>query len=472
MINYSKIGFKCGLEIHGQLDVGKLFCECQGVLRRDKPDFTVKRNLRAMAGETGKIDKAAAHAQAKGLSYIYEGYNDTTCLVELDEEPPHEINLQAMETALTISTILHCDIPDYIQIMRKTVVDGTNVSGFQRTALVGLNGYLETKQGKISITNVCVEEDAARRTAETKETVTFRLDRLGIPLIEIGTGPDIRSPEQAKEVALQIGMLLRATEKAMRGIGTIRQDVNVSIKGHPRVELKGFQDLKSMPETIKREIARQQEVIYKKEKLEPHVRNVKEDKSSKYLRPMPGAARMYPETDHSLIIITKQKLAEIKKHLPELPEKKFNRLIKSGLNEELASQVLFDKTFAELHKKFKKIDPKLIATTLLSTQKEAKKKSNQEQGIFESEHFEKIFRLLNLGKISKEAILDILVSVANGETVSEASSRFKLLSDSELKKEITKLKKQFSKVPENKLKGILIGKLRGRAKIEDIVKAV
>jgi Glu-tRNA(Gln) amidotransferase subunit E-like FAD-binding protein len=468
-MDYTKVGFKCGLEIHGQLDVGKLFCECPAVLRKDKPDFTVNRKLRAMAGETGKIDVAAAHAQAKGLSYIYEGYNSTTCLVELDEEPPHTINQEALDAALTIATLLHCEIPNYVQVMRKTVVDGSNTSGFQRTALVGLNGELETPSGKVTIMSISIEEDAARRTSEDKTSVTYRLDRLGIPLIEIVTGPDIKTPEQAKEVALSIGRLLRATGKAMRGIGTIRQDVNVSIKGHTRIELKGFQDLRSMPGIIKSEISRQNDILYKKEKIEAHVRNVKQDGTTKYLRPMSGAARMYPETDTPLIEITQKKLADIKKNLPEIPEKKLERLIAAGLNDDLANQVLFDNKFSILHKKFPKLDPILIATTVISTQKEARKKTSQEFGEFTVEHFEHIFKQLNAGKIAKEAILDILVLIATGESVETATNNFKLMSDADLKKEFDKLKKQFSKVPAEKLKGVMIGRLRGKADIQKIL---
>jgi Glu-tRNA(Gln) amidotransferase subunit E-like FAD-binding protein len=469
-MDYGQAGFKCGLEIHQQLDVGKLFCSCKAALRKDKPDFIVKRRLRATAGESGKIDAAAAHAQTKGLSYIYEGYDSTTCLVELDEEPPHEINKEALNTALTIATILHCDIPDYIQVMRKTVVDGSNTSGFQRTLLVGLNGWIKTPEGKVGISSVCLEEDSARRTSEDKKTVTFRLDRLGIPLIEIATDPEVKTPEHAQEVSLALGRILRSTEKVMRGIGTIRQDVNVSTKSHPRIELKGFQDLRSMPETIRLEIKRQQQEISKRSKIEPHVRNVKPDFTSKYLRPMSGAARMYPGTDLPLIYITEKQLKDIRRTLPELPDKKLARIIKSGLNEDLANQVLFSKKFSKLHTKFPKVDPKLIATTLLSTQKEVKKKLKQENGDFELEHFEKIFRLLDQGKISKEAIPDILTAVAKGEKIESAVKQFELLSESELKKEINKLKKEFSKVPEHKLKGVLIGKLRGRARVADIIR--
>jgi Glu-tRNA(Gln) amidotransferase subunit E-like FAD-binding protein len=468
-MDYSKLGFKCGLEIHGQLDVGKLFCECEGRLRKDNPDFTIQRKMRAMAGETGKVDAAAAHAQAKGLNYIYEGYEDTTCLVELDEEPPHTINQKALDIALTIATILHCHIPDYVQVMRKTVVDGSNTSAFQRTVMIATDGYIEINGKKVDIIFIGLEEDAARRTSETKDSVTFRLDRLGIPLLEVVTGPNISTPEEAKELALKIGRLYRATGKAMRGIGTIRQDVNVSIKSHPRVEIKGFQELRQMPETIKQEIRRQKNAIERSEKLEGHVRNAKPDFSSKYLRPMSSAARMYPETDLPLIEISPKILADIKKNIPELPDKKLARLMKAGLSEELASQVLFSKLFDELHKKFPDLSIKLLATTILSTQKEAKKKVGLDAGTFTEKHFAQIFSLFETGNIAKEAILELLVAVAKGEIVLSAAKRYQLLSTSELKKEITGLKHQFRHVPEDKLKGIIIGKLRGKARIQDIM---
>lgn len=140
------------------------------------------------------------------------------------------------------------------------------------------------------------------------------------------------------------------------------------------------------------------------------------------------------------------------------------------MNEDLANQVLFDDQFEALFKKFPKIDAKLIATTLTSTQKEAKKKAGQIFGEFSLNHFETIFRLLSQHKIAKEAILDILICIAKGEEVQQAAKKFKLLSESELKQEIRKLKKQFSKVPENKLKGIIISKLRGRAEVQKIIK--
>ena len=115
---------------------------------------------------------------------------------------------------------------------------------------MGINGYINTSKGKVSINSVIIEEDSARRISETKDSVTFRLDRLGIPLIEITTGPDMKDPDHVLEVAKKIGMILRSTNEVMRGIGTIRQDVNISIKNTNRVELKGVQDINSITKSL------------------------------------------------------------------------------------------------------------------------------------------------------------------------------------------------------------------------------
>ena len=244
---------KAGLEIHQQLDTHKLFCDCPSVLRKDDAEFEVRRRLHAVAGESGEVDIAAKHEAEQDREFIYEGY-DTTCLVELDEEPPHLINEEALMTVLHVALLLNCEIFPISQIMRKTVVDGSNTSGFQRTVLVARNGYVETESGRVRIDNISLEEDSARFIS--REENKFRLDRLGIPLIEIGTAPDIKNPEQAKEVALFIGDVLRSC-KVKRGIGTIRQDVNVSTPGHPRIEIKGFQDVKMFIPTIEKEVERQ-----------------------------------------------------------------------------------------------------------------------------------------------------------------------------------------------------------------------
>ncbi|MFH1505869.1 MAG: Glu-tRNA(Gln) amidotransferase subunit GatE, partial [archaeon] len=260
-LDYKKLGFKAGIECHQQLEGKKLFCSCPTTIRKDKPDFTITRKLRASAGETGEVDQAALHEQKKDKYFIYQCYEDTTCLVETDSEPPHPINQDALKTCLQVSMMLNCKIVDEIQVMRKTVVDGSNTSGFQRTALVGRDGYLMLGNKKIRIPSVCLEEEACQVIERKKDHDVYNLSRLGIPLIEIATEPDMATPEEAKEVAAKIGMILRSTGACKRGIGSIRQDVNLSIKGGARTEVKGFQDYKSIPKVIEKETERQINLI-------------------------------------------------------------------------------------------------------------------------------------------------------------------------------------------------------------------
>src|SRR3989304_5955537 len=326
-IDYSKLGLKSGLEIHQQLDTTKLFCNCPSLLRKDEPDFIVKRKLHAVAGESGEIDVAAAHEASKEKEFTYQGYS-TTCLVELDEEPPHEINKEALKTALQIALILNCKILPITQIMRKTVIDGSNTSGFQRTVLIARDGFIETSAGRVGIASVCLEEDAARII--DKDKGIFRLDRLGIPLVEIATQADIKTPSQAKETALKIGELLR-TIKVKRGLGTIRQDVNLSIARGSRIELKGFQDIRNIEAAIATEVQRQ-EALVETRKSVAEVRAVNPDGTSRFLRPLPGAARMYPETDLPLLKIGRQMIDDAKKSMEET--KKEEKI--TGLNDEMA----------------------------------------------------------------------------------------------------------------------------------------
>src|SRR3989338_6357138 len=261
------LGLKCGIEIHQQLEGKKLFCNCPTKLRDEDPSFRITRKLRASAGESGEIDIAAKHEQKKNKKYVYEGYHDTTCLVEVDEEPPREISTEALYTVLQFSKLVKANISPIVQVMRKTVVDGSNTSGFQRTALVARNGKIETSEGEVRIANINIEEDACRIIAELETEKIYRLDRLGIPLIEIGTEPDIKSPQQCQEVAKKLGLLLRSLPGVKRGLGTIRQDINVSIEGGARVEIKGAQDLQQLPLLVELEVKRQSELLKIKEEL-------------------------------------------------------------------------------------------------------------------------------------------------------------------------------------------------------------
>ena len=276
-----------------------------------------------------------------------------TCLVEIDEEPPHEINQEALYTTLQLSKIMNADIASIIQVMRKTVVDGSNTSGFQRTVLIAHDGFLETSFGRIRIDTVCLEEDAARIIEKDGRKAVYRLDRSGISLIEIATAPDITKPEQVKEAALKIGEILRAC-KVKRGIGTIRQDINMSIKGHERVEIKGFQDPAMMIITVNKEIARQLN-DFENNRKKGEVRGALENGETEFLRPMPGGARMYPETDLPLLRISRDKINEMKKNLPKLKSEIKSELKKKGLTDEFIALIL-DKNLDEFETLLKLYD--------------------------------------------------------------------------------------------------------------------
>ena len=253
-----------GLELHQQLDTSrKLYCHCPTLLRDDKPHGGFIRRLRPTRSEMGEIDPAALFEFQKEKKYYYEYYNDTTCLVEADEEPPHDLCEEAIDICLIMANFLESTSVDEIHSMRKTVIDGSNTTGFQRTAIVTLGGMLQVGDKKIGIQAISLEEDAARKIAEDNEKniITYRLDRLGIPLIEVATDPDIRTPSEAEEVALAIGLLLRSTGKVKRGIGTIRQDVNVSINGGAITEIKGLQQLDLLSDVVEYEALRQENLL-------------------------------------------------------------------------------------------------------------------------------------------------------------------------------------------------------------------
>ncbi|MBW3002943.1 Glu-tRNA(Gln) amidotransferase subunit GatE [Candidatus Woesearchaeota archaeon] len=291
-INFESLGLKCGLEIHQQLDTNKLFCNCPSILRDDKPDITFKRHLHASAGELGDVDIAAKHEKLKSQTFVYEAYSDTTCLVELDEEPPAPMDRGALDVALQVSLMLGSNIVDEINVMRKTIINGSVVSGFQRTALISMGGKIETSQGDVRIKTLLLEEDAAKEISRDYSTVVYRLDRQGIPLIELSTEPDIKSPEQAREAAETLGLLLRSTGRAKRGLGTIRQDVNISIKGGSRIEVKGFQDLRSLPTLVKYEVLRQQNLLKIKDEL---------PKSVKFPKTFTDVTHIFKESESTVI---------------------------------------------------------------------------------------------------------------------------------------------------------------------------
>jgi glutamyl-tRNA(Gln) amidotransferase subunit E len=256
------VRIKAGLEIHQQLDTKKLFCSCGSALN-DAVKGKVVRKLRASRSEMGETDAAALWQSSLDLLYEYE-ISENSCLVELDEEPPHEANMDALSIGLKVALLLHSEPVDEIHFMRKIVVDGSNTSGFQgfqRTALISTGGYVEVGGRRIGIQSVCCEEDACRKIERKDRSVVYRLDRLGVPLLEIATEPDIDSPELLKETARKIGMLLRAAGNVRRGIGTIREDINISVEGGSRVEIKGVQELEMLPRIAAGEALRQRRLI-------------------------------------------------------------------------------------------------------------------------------------------------------------------------------------------------------------------
>ncbi len=587
LMDYQKIGLKCGIEIHQQLDTNKLFCNCPSEIIETQPDFTIERKLRASAGETEQIDIAAQQEAQKQKKTIYQAYKETTCLIELDEAPPQPINKEALTTALQIAKMLQAEIIDQIQVMRKIIVDGSNTSGFQRTALIAINGKIQTSLGEVKIPTISIEEDSARIIQQDKESTTYRLDRLGIPLIEIGTSADIKTPEHCKETAEKLGMILRSTRKVKRGLGTIRQDINISIKEGDRIEIKGAQDLQSIPKIVENEAKRQLALIEIKKtlkeakKLEPkkikhlfnktqsqllqkatqeiigiklpnfagilgkelmpnhrfgteisqrlkttlelgiihsdelpkfgitqqetdavkkelncsekdafiisttpkekmrqlaeivqqrineacqgvprEVRAATPEATSTYLRPLPGAARMYPETDVPKITITKKTLDEIE--LPELIEDKTTKYQEQGLSKDLAMLTAKSnkaQIFEEFTEKFTNIKPAFIAELLMNAEKQTGKQITQDK-------FELVLENLNKEKIAKTAVLEIL-SQDKPEL-----SKYYLITDKELEQKIKQIILENKTLEPRQLIAKAMQELKGKAQSEKIIELI
>lgn len=458
-LDYEKLGFKCGLEIHRQLETRKLFCECPSIVHDGgTPNIIIKRRLKASAGETGEVDIAAKFEEKKNMEFIYEGKETSCCLVELDEEPPRGPDKEALKAALEISRLLNANIVDEVTFMRKTVIDGSNVSGFQRTALIATNGHVDTSLGKVPIPTICLEEEAAQKIEGTAEFVKYRLDRLGVALIEIATDASIKNADHAKETAEKIGMILKSTGKVKSGIGTIRQDVNVSIKGKPRVEIKGFQELKSIPLVVENEVRRQMSAP----SLKAEVRKANPDSTTTFLRPMPGSARMYPETDIKPIEIKEGMINSIVK--PELLDEKALRFQNDySLSQDLAKQVvgLNPFLFEELVKELKNVDSTLIAQSIVSFPKEIRRKYNLGIDIISEENIRSVLEKVNSKEIPKDAVVEVLAGYALGKNPD--LGKFKMLDESAIEHEIKEVIAANKGANINALMGEAMKKLRGKA---------
>ncbi len=469
-MDYKKLGLKCGIEIHQQLDTQKkLFCNCYSRLSKENVKMVLKRRLRPVAGELGDIDAAAAFEALKNKEFHYNVYPMETCTVEMDSEPPHPVNQEALEIALQIALMLNCDIPDELHVMRKTVIDGSNTSGFQRTVIVGLNGFLETSSGKVGITNVCLEEDSAQIIKKERNKAVFGLDRLGIPLVEIGTDSSISNPQQAKEVAEKIGMILKSTRKVKKGLGTIRQDLNVSIKGGSRVEIKGVQSLSMIPQIIEKEIIRQKLMVEKGKKVPKEVRKALSSGSTSFLRPLPGSSRLYPETDLPPIRIDREYIKKLKDNLPELISEKEKRVKSFGVSEDIVKQLRkSDKldTFERLSKIF---DPKIVAIVLTSLMKQLKSEGVEVEKITEKRLVE-MFQFLRKKPLPKEGIMDLMKQMVENPSkkIEELASDKDVMDEEEVRKIVKKIISEKSDIlkqynAEKIFMGLIMKEIRGRA---------
>lgn len=591
---------RCGIEIHQRLATGKkLFCNCATNVSNEQPSGTLIRRLRAVTGELGEFDPAAIYEAKRGKKFIYQLFPASTCLVEMDDEPPHEINSEALKAAIMLALMLKCDVCDEIHIMRKTVIDGSNTSGFQRTALIAIGtdkSVIKTAEGDVRIKDIYLEEESAGIVSKGNETV-YRLDRLGIPLIEIGTKTDIKSPTQAKEVALKIGMLLRSTGYAMRGIGTIRQDINVSIEGGSRVEIKGLQEIDQIENVINREVERQSRLIeiksflgtnlnvlgpYNVTEIFKHTRSkiIKKyidegghvyciiaqslagllrselckgktlgreladyakaygckglihsdedisayalihefseirnryelspndaiiivaekqhtaeaaakaiaerikllakcvpeetrvahaDGTTSYTRPLPGGHRLYPETDLPPIVVDKQLIKDVSKHLPEPWEKKLKRFAQF-MPQALAEQVLWSEwlsIFEHLIAKYPH-HATLIAHTLTATIKDLKRSGFDIDRLNES-HLVQIFDVIDKKRVAKEVIPQLLeVFIKNPDlTIDQVIELMgiKRMSTDELEQIINDVARRFPHLWKEKRFSALMGEIMAR----------
>lgn len=617
-MDYEKLGLTVGIEIHQELATkNKLFCSCPPRLSDKEPDYTFTRKLRPSQSELGEVDPAALFEFLKGKTIIYQGNHDTNCLVEMDEEPPGPLDSEAIEISLIFSLMTDSVPVDEIQVMRKTVVDGSNTGGFQRTSVVSLGGAVKVDGKTYHLEQVAVEEDAARKIAEEGDTITYRLDRLGIPLVEITTAPEMHTPEEAYKVAARIGGILRATGMVRRGLGTIRQDVNVSIRGGAIIEIKGVQDLSLLPTIAEHEARRQATLLEIAEELkktgitpealrqeaadvsdvfketgskilgaalkrggkvmavklpgfsgltgrelcpgrrlgtemsdhakfgggvkgifhtdelpgysitaeEVHVlrermdageadavvivadeerkcvaalgavvnraeqalqgvpaetRSANPDGTTRYTRPRPGAARMYPETDVKPVKVTPEKLEELRAMLPEMPEVKLRRFMKDySLNEKLATQAvdsgymgLFEELAREGH------STTLLAVTLTEDLTKLRRDGVPVEGLTD-EALRDAFTLVKEGAATKESLPDVLTWLAEnrGKKAGDAVSAlgFDMMTIEELTALVNSVVEEKADLVAERgmramgaLMGVIMGQVRGRAKPQDV----
>lgn len=274
-LDYEAVGFMCGLEVHQQLlTEHKLFCRCPAGRYTSTHDGTLLRHMRPTLSELGEYDGTALMEFKTRKNIVYLLNKENVCTYEMDDTPPFLVNQQAVDVAIEQCVMLGCDIVDEVHIARKQYLDGSIPTGFQRTAIVGVNGTIPFRGRTISVTQVSVEEDSCREVSDEGHLIVWRADRLGTPLIETVTAPDLRTPEEVEEAILLIGRVCRSTGHVRVGLGASRQDVNVSVRGGRRVEIKGVPRASWAPRLVHGEAVRQVNLLALRDEL--HRRGVRD----------------------------------------------------------------------------------------------------------------------------------------------------------------------------------------------------
>ncbi|OYT17477.1 MAG: Glu-tRNA(Gln) amidotransferase GatDE subunit E [Bacteroidetes bacterium 4572_77] len=276
--DYDRIGFMSGLEVHQQLlTKEKLFCHCPAGKFHHHDDFDAQliRHMRPTLSELGEYDGTALMEFRTRKEIIYRIKNDTTCTYEIDDTPPFPINDEALEIGLEISLLCRFNIVGEVHIIRKQYLDGSIPAGFQRTAILGVNGEIPLKNKKVGLIQLSIEEDSCREISDIGHTRVYKTDRLGMPLIETVTEPELLNPDEVQEACDYIRFMNRSTGKVATGMGAGRQDVNVSCKGGTRVEIKGVAHTKWIPELTHNESFRQWSLLHLRDILKAKVK--KED---------------------------------------------------------------------------------------------------------------------------------------------------------------------------------------------------
>ncbi|MGA2296690.1 MAG: Glu-tRNA(Gln) amidotransferase subunit GatE [FCB group bacterium] len=266
--DYAEIGFMCGLEVHQQLLTSKkLFCRCPAGKYSQEYNAEILRHMRPTLSELGEYDPTALMEFKTKKDIIYHIHYDTVCTYEMDDTPPFEMNDEALDIAIEIGMLTGSSIVDEIHIARKQYLDGSIPTGFQRTAIISVGGSIPYKNRNIGIIQMSIEEDSCREESDIGHTRTFITDRLGMPLIETVTRPDMKTPFEVAEVNDIIRRLVRSTGKVRTGIGAGRQDVNVSVRGGTRIEIKGVHKIKNIPLLTYNEAMRQWNLLRLREEL-------------------------------------------------------------------------------------------------------------------------------------------------------------------------------------------------------------